>query len=89
MPIVLKSGSRNFLEPSGSVQGLLYLYFAFVLLREFKYVLAETWSTFVNQILVRLDGSKVVYMWQIHGRCTVPGLISGSLVCYNCLFVCT
>jgi len=44
------------------VQGLLYLYFALVLLRELKYVLAETWSTFVNQLLVRLDGNKVVYV---------------------------
>jgi hypothetical protein len=74
------------LAPSGSVQGLLYLYFAFVILHELKHVLAETWSTFVNQALVRLDGNKVVCMWQMHERCTVPSLICGLLVCYHCLW---
>jgi hypothetical protein len=28
---------------------------------------------------VRLDGTKVVYVWQMHGRCTVPSLVCGLL----------
>jgi hypothetical protein len=32
MPIVLKSGSLNLLEPSGPVMGLLYLYLYIILL---------------------------------------------------------
>lgn len=39
---------------------------------EWLRTVAETrCSTFVNQILVQLDGNKHVCMWQLHGRCAI------------------
>jgi hypothetical protein len=46
-----------------------------VALRVWPQTVAETCSsTFVNQILGQLVGSKRVYMWQLHVRCTILGL---------------
>jgi hypothetical protein len=39
MPIVLKSGSLNLLEPSGPVNGLLYLYLYFIYIGTLFYTL--------------------------------------------------
>ena len=44
MPIVLKSGNLNLLEPSGPVMGLLYLFFIYIT-RVYKIYLAYTLIT--------------------------------------------